>query len=488
MKTRIFDIFLSVILLLVVTTVAAQPTIPTPNNPPSSGSGSSGSPLVVCSGVTSTFYVLVNEDSEAGDISQNDFEWRVYGGTIVSAVTGSFSSGPTTNVNNGQNYSVATQSSITNTASQDQAKITIQWDTSGFTGGWIAVRQSSQYNCTNGTWSLFYVNVSNLPSAPTSGGDQAYCTGSTIPALSATVSSGETVDWYAASTGGTALLSGNTSYTPTAAGTYYAEARNTTTGCVSSTRTAVVLTENSVTAGAIASAQTICSGDTPAAFTSTTAATGTGGVSYQWQSSTDNSSFSDISGETSATYTPSSGITQDTWYRRAATSTTGGCIAYTTSVKVTVGSVTAGAIASAQTICSGDTPAAFTSTTAATGTDGVSYQWQSSTDNSSFSDISGETSATYTPSSGITQDTWYRRKATSTTGSCVAYTTSVKVTVGSVTAGAVASAQTICSGDTPAAFTSTTAATGTGGVSYQWQSSADNSSFNDISGETSATY
>ena len=51
------------------------------------------------------------------------------------------------------------------------------------------------------------------------------------------------VQRHAGATGGTALLSGNISYTSTetAVGvyTYYAEARNTTTNCVSSTRLAV---------------------------------------------------------------------------------------------------------------------------------------------------------------------------------------------------------------------------------------------------------
>jgi len=96
--------------------------------------------------------------------------------------------------------------------------------------------------------------------APTSGGDQEYCEGDAIPTISASVQSGETVDWYAASTGGSPLLQGSLTYQATAPGIYYAEARNTTSGCTSTTRTPVTVTENPLpgAAGSISG---------PAAFT-----------------------------------------------------------------------------------------------------------------------------------------------------------------------------------------------------------------------------
>jgi hypothetical protein len=90
--------------------------------------------------------------------------------------------------------------------------------------------------------------------APVSGGDQSYCAGGSIPSLTVTVGAGETADWYSAASGGTPLLSGSTTYTPTVPGTYYAEARVIVSGCTSSTRTVVTLTENplpSVTLGAL---------------------------------------------------------------------------------------------------------------------------------------------------------------------------------------------------------------------------------------------
>ncbi|MCL3782722.1 DNRLRE domain-containing protein, partial [Prolixibacteraceae bacterium JC049] len=234
----------------------------------------------------------------------------------------------------------------------------------------------------------------------------------------------------------------------------------------------------SVTAGAIASAQTICSGDTPAAFTSTTVATGTGGVSYQWQSSTDNSSFNDISGETSATYTPSSGITQDTWYRRKATSTTGSCFAYTTSVKVTVNSSpTINYTLTSPTICSGGT-----ATITMSGSEsGVSYQLRNNSDDSNVgSPVSGTGNSidfSVTPSANTTYNIY------ATTGSnCSAELTNTStVTINTVAGGTIATAQTICTGSDPSAFTSSTDGSGSGTITYAWEESTDGSTFTSIS-------
>ncbi|WP_202245383.1 PKD-like domain-containing protein [Fulvivirga sediminis] len=71
---------------------------------------------------------------------------------------------------------------------------------------------------------------------------------------------GLTVDWYAGDTPSTSiLLSGNHVFTPGAAGTYYAEVRNTTTGCVSADRVPVKLIMDRVPSTADA-------GATPAPF------------------------------------------------------------------------------------------------------------------------------------------------------------------------------------------------------------------------------
>ncbi|MEO6670653.1 MAG: M36 family metallopeptidase [Ferruginibacter sp.] len=90
--------------------------------------------------------------------------------------------------------------------------------------------------------------VNLIPAAPSGTGDIA-C-GPNSLTLTASPSPGETTDWYAASSGGTALLSGSNSFTTgliSSTTIYYAQARNTTTGCTSATRTAVTATINSAT-------------------------------------------------------------------------------------------------------------------------------------------------------------------------------------------------------------------------------------------------
>ncbi|MET2986688.1 immunoglobulin domain-containing protein, partial [Aureibaculum conchae] len=101
-----------------------------------------------------------------------------------------------------------------------------------------------------------------IVNAPTSGGDETYCAGSAIPTLTASAGAGQTIDWYDAATGGTLLLSGNTDYTPSGPGTYYAEARIIINGCTSSTRTAIVLTEDTLPTLALTSSTdpTVCAG------------------------------------------------------------------------------------------------------------------------------------------------------------------------------------------------------------------------------------
>jgi len=262
-----------------------------------------------------------------------------------------------------------------------------------------------------------------------------------------------------------------------------------------------VVTLNNVTASVVGADQTVCSGGDPAAFTVTTPATGSGALSYQWQSSTTagcSTGFSDIALATSDTYDAPSGLTTTTYYRVVVTSTLNGvsCTATSNCVAVTVNDVTASGIGTDQTICSGGDPAAFTVTTPATGSWTLSYQWQSSTTagcSTGFSDIALATDPAYDAPSGLTTTTYYRVVVTSTLNgvSCTATSSCVTVTVNDVTASVVGADQAICSGGDPAAFTVTTPATGSGTLSYQWQSSTTagcTTGFSDIALATNATY
>jgi gliding motility-associated-like protein len=78
--------------------------------------------------------------------------------------------------------------------------------------------------------------------APISGGDQFFCEGSAIPAISASVPGGNTIDWYDTLTGGIPVASDVSSFVPPGPGTYYAETRDLVSGCTSGSRTPVTIT------------------------------------------------------------------------------------------------------------------------------------------------------------------------------------------------------------------------------------------------------
>ncbi|MCX6205331.1 MAG: hypothetical protein NTZ19_03665 [Bacteroidetes bacterium] len=158
--------------------------------------------------------------------------------------------------------------------------------------------------------------------------------GSVTVSGTVTPSIGTTIDWFANPTGGATLLGGSLSYATgiiSSTTTYFAEARNTTTGCVSSTRTPVIATINgTLFAGSIGSNQSYCVGQKLDTLQSLVVASGgTGTITYQWQKSIDNSSFTDIIGATSIYYNPIP-PTQTTYYRRIAITLADGSLASNT--------------------------------------------------------------------------------------------------------------------------------------------------------------
>ena len=134
-------------------------------------------------------------------------------------------------------------------------------------GTYYAESRDITSGCLSATRTAVALTVNANPAAPTFIANVTVCPGAGAQNLNVTAAGGSTVDWYDAASGGTLLLSGNATYSISTAGTYYAESRNTTTGCLSTSRTAVVLTVNSnpavptfitnVTACASAGAQTL---------------------------------------------------------------------------------------------------------------------------------------------------------------------------------------------------------------------------------------
>jgi hypothetical protein len=301
------------------------------------------------------------------------------------------------------------------------------------------------------------LTVNPLPAAPTATSPQTFCaTGTTTLAdLAVTVPTGCSKRWYSVSSGGIELASTTTIVSGT---TYYVESYNTTTGCVSSSRTAVLVQTGSPAAPTASSSQTFCSGSTVSNLVATLSGPGT----ISW--------YSTSSGGTALTGSTLL-IENNTYYAETVQNT---CKSSSrTAVTVHLNPITGGSIADNQTVFTGGDPAPFTQTLASTGGGTLSYQWQSSTASSStgFSDISGANQSTYDPPSGLMVTTWYKRITFSTLNSVVC---SAESNVLTVTASACTNPSITVQPTNPAPVcenngTATISVTATGtNVTYQW--------------------
>ena len=177
---------------------------------------------------------------------------------------------------------------------------------------------------------------------------------------------------------------------------------------------------SSASAGTIGSNQSVCSGTTPALLTSVTDATGSGAVTYQWQSSTDNTTWADIAGATSSTFQPPS-LTTTTFYRRVSSSGAG--TATTSSVQITVIPLPTVTISSNATNNSISAGQSVTFTSSVTNGNSTTYQWQIN-----GTDVNGATGATFTTTTLSQGDV-----ITVVISSCAAPVTSNSITITVIT-------------------------------------------------------
>ena len=114
----------------------------------------------------------------------------------------------------------------------------------------------------------------------------------------------------------------------------------TAVGCTASQTLEMFLNEITSSGNIGQASATICSGETPPAFTNVASATGVGTISYQWQSRTFGTDFINVPvSATTQVYTETSALVTTTFYRRAAISTFGGkqCEEYSNVIEVKVG-------------------------------------------------------------------------------------------------------------------------------------------------------
>ncbi len=265
---------------------------------------------------------------------------------------------------------------------------------------------------------------------------------------------------------------------------------------VSETSTAAVLTVTTTTTETAPAITTQPSNSTvtaPATATFTVAASGSPNPTYQWQSAPSGSStFTAISGATSASYitgatsTAMSGVK----YRCVATNSAGSATSNAATLTVTTAAV-APAITSQPSNATVAAPTTVTFTVVASGSPNPTYQWQSAPSGSStFTAISGATSASYTTgatSTGMSGST-YRCVATNSADSATSNAATLTVNAAAV-APAITTQPSNATVTAPTTATFTVVASGSPNPTYQWQSAPSGSStFTAISGATSASY
>lgn len=448
-----------------------QPTVNVPNP-------------TICSGTATGIQLTSNITDNSTTYNWTRNNGAVASGNVWGAVSGTGSGSNTTP------YTIAT--TLTNNTTSDQNVVfTITPTSLGCPGTAITVTITVAPKLTPGAIASSQTTI---------------CSGSSAVFTNQTAGSPLSYQWQS-STDGTnyADISGATGATYTTVAltqnTYFRRAISVTSGVVTcqAWTTPILITINNITAGSITGDTTLCTGGNPGILGSTATgsvnATGSGTISYEWESSTVGCSgpWTPISGAVLATYSPGA-LSATTYYHRRGKSIFNGVTCYSpysNCVTVTVNVVSPGTVGSDQYVC-GTNPSAFTEITPASALGTLTYQWQISSDNVSFSNIAFAIGATYDPPAGVTAVTYYRRITTSTLNSvaCAAAPSNViTITPNTVSAGTIGVNKTVCYGGNPSAFTSTTAGTGTG-LTYQWEMSTVSSAgpWTPISGAVADSY
>jgi hypothetical protein len=338
----------------------------------------------------------------------------------------------------------------------------------------------------NGCWSAAATataTINQTPAAPT-GNDVARCGAGTVT-LTATGCAGGTIYWYDQA-GATYLGTGSSFTTPSLSTTTTYSVWCQTNGCWSQADYATATINTAPVGGTVSPAnQTICAGAGVVPTTHTLAGHSGTIVRWEWQAP-GSSTWNNWGGAGSTTAPGNCCFTSiGTWKVRAilgsgvcpeaASSEANIVVVSDPSVSVSGGGIT---------ICNGGTATLTANVTGGTGT--TNFQWQSSPDGITWTNISGATTATYT-TAALSATTQYRVNITQTGTNCDAASSS-SVTVSVVADPSVNIAATssgVCVGGNVTLNATTSGGTGT--CAIQWQS-FDGTTWTNISGATGNSY
>ena len=476
-----------------------------------------------------TLHLTINNSSTTSETQTacNNYTWH---GTTYTA-SGDYTYSST----NGSGCTTVATLHLTINNSSTTSETQTACDSYTWNGSTYTTSGDYTYSSTNGSGctnvaTLHLTINSNAITAQSSNPVICALVGATASVSVTTAGSGSTYQWYsqgATVSSGWTQLSNNVNYSGVtsatlnitrtatavpAAGTKY-QVVVSGSGCTSSTSAPFILQNLTVLSKAAAitvvnkltPALTTCQGSS---VTLSLAAKSVGNI--QWQSSTDNSTWTNVG--TLYTQTAVSALnpvltydtgalTQSTWFRVLASNGVCSSVA-SVAVKITVslpptpGTISGGDVTVCAPLATGFdvTGAALTAPITNSTTlslNGVSFgaviAWQKCINYTgatpTWTAIAGATSSSYI-ASALAVDTWYR--ALVTNGACSGYSNVVKITVTKAAkAGATTCAATVCLGG-DISFTS---AAYTGGT-IQWQVSTTSATgpFTNISGATSSPY
>ena len=322
--------------------------------------------------------------------------------------------------------------------------------------------ESKNTGCASATRTAVNATVNELPAAVTTVTNASKC-GSDTMTLSATASTGMTINWYSDSTTSSVLQAGiitgiNKYLTPVLSTTtkYWTVQRNLTTGCISAARKSVTATINPRPLAPAVTSASRCG--TGTVILSATAPTNPAGTVAWYSVASGGTSLS-----TSASYTTASLSATTNYYVESKTTATA-CVSSTRSIAT----ATINAVPSAPLAVNGARCGTGVVTIGATPASGQTINWYSAATNGTLL-LSGSLNYT-TPT--ITKTTSYYAAARNTTSSCISSTrTTVTATVSTTTLAASTSLTgltSICSIVGTSNSTTYTATAVTGASSYVW--------------------
>jgi RHS repeat-associated protein len=274
---------------------------------------------------------------------------------------------------------------------------------------------------------------------------------------------------------------------------YYRIKISSFTYSITSASVSVTFTTPPLTAGSITPAsQDINSGAVPATISCTAPSGGScsPNYQYQWFQSTDNTSFVDAA-NSSLVLSFSAGLTQKMYYKMKVTETVSGSFGFSGTAVVNIyPALQAGNTQPAsQTIDYGKNASTLSVTGISGGNNSYTYQWQASSDNITWNDVSGMTTPTYAPAS-LTGAMWYRAAVKSNGITQYSVPAVVNVNPQLATGILTPAAVTLAAGASPGILTVTRASGGacSGSYAYQWQSSTSGTSWGNIAGASDLYY